>query len=348
MTYPVIRPYFGAPAATAPVLGLNGQWFTDHGQRTTIIEASDFSLLRRYLDGDDVAAILRERAAFGFNCLRVWALNQSVVGQRNGSPLQPPIDAGIHPGLFPSRFYPAVRALTQMAGSYGLSIEWTAFTSTQDLMPVVVDQYAHWDRMQIALDGLDNVLLELVNEYDWGTGQNAPDRSLWDRRPMGMIASSGSSTADAPPPEPVWDYVLHHTNGLNEWHRRVGHNSMEMADHFRCPAIANENMRYPDGDGSIDHAVDAAAGGALLTAGYCFHSQHGKLSVSFGQSAFGSDTIAPVDQAAAAWVRGARSVPLEFQAGAYRRRDDLLVPGLIRVYERRLNDGRGHIVKIRE
>src|SRR5262245_15717390 len=78
----------------APVLSIDGQFFRDRGERWTAIETSEFSLLRRYLDGENVRPLLAERAAFGFNLLRVWLLNQGVVGNRDGRN-----DEGIHPDL---------------------------------------------------------------------------------------------------------------------------------------------------------------------------------------------------------------------------------------------------------
>lgn len=330
MSYPLVRAYFGSGTATAPALTIAGQFFRNRGERWTGIMSSEFSLPKRYLAGEDIRPLLDERRSIGFNELRVWLLNESVVGQ-----VYP---GGIHPNQYPD-FYPRIRAFFDLCGSYGFALEATAFTSCDPLMPHRDDQIRHWDQTQGAAQGLGHVRLELVNEYDWGTGQNAPDASLWQRRPTGLIASSGSATADAPPPTPVWDYVEHHTNGLNEWQRRVGHNTMEWADHYRVPGSANENMRYPDDDNSEIHAYDAAAGAALLCASACFHSQGGKYSRPFD---------AVERRCAAAWVAGARSVPLEFQDGRYLRRDDLLKPGLLRVYERRLSDGRGHIVEIRE
>lgn len=321
---------YGAPSAIAPMLSVDGQFFRSHGDRWHGIQNSEFSLPKMFMLGLDVRPLLDERCGLGFNDFRCWLLNESVVGQ-----VYP---GGIHPDQH-LNFYERVQRLAELIGTYGACVEYTVFTSCDPLMTNVVDQIQHWEMTQSAVRGLGNVRLELVNEYNWGEGQNAPDRALWDMRPAGIIASSGSSTADAPPPEPVWDYVLHHTNGLNEWQRRVGHNTMEWADHYRVPGCANENMRYPDDDSSTVHAYDAAAGAALLCAGACFHSQAGKFSRPFDA----------VERAAAeAWVAGARSVPLEFQAGQYHRRDDLLEPGVIRVYERRLSDGRGHIVRIRE
>lgn len=52
-----------------------------------------------------------------------------------------------------------------------------------------------------------------------------------------------------------------------------------------------------------------------------------------------------LDEVAAAWVAGARSVSVACQAGAYRRRDDLLTDDLLRVYQR---GDSGCIVEIRK
>jgi hypothetical protein len=161
-------------------------------------------------------------------------------------------------------------------------------------------------------------------------------------RPAGILASSGSATADAPPPIPIWDYGIYHSNGLNQWQRKCPHNPMEdIADKFRVPATAGENTRYPDDEQSVQHAYDAAAGSRLLIASACFHSQGGKFSRPFDA----------IERAAAqVWCEGARSVPLEFQEGQYIHRTDLEIhdpPQILRAYERRLSDGRGHVVLIR-
>lgn len=353
-----------APPSEAPNLVIDGQWFRHaDGRRWTGIQTSEFSLFKRYLEHEDVRPLLMDRALLGFNDLRVWILNESVVGK-----VYP---GGIHPNQYHD-FYDQLRRFLQLCGDYGFAVEVTTFTSCIPMMPDRDDQVRHWERTQEAARGLGNVRLELVNEYNWGNGENAPDRSLWDMRPVGIIASSGSSTADAPPPEPVWDYILYHSNGHPQWQRQTGHNTMEWADHYRVPGGGNENTRYPDDEQSTLHAYDAAAGGALLCASYCFHSQGGKYSRPFDA----------IERAAAeAWVAGAKSVPLEFQAGAYRHHEELESfkpcpacgatgqvngaecgeckgtkkvpdpgtpenPGILRAYTRTLKDGRSHLVLI--
>ena len=310
---------------TAPTLklGISGQFFTLNGQPWTAIECSDFSLYKFYLDGQDITPILQERAAIGFNLLRVWLLNTSV------------IPGGLLPKDYP-QFYEQLPRFAAVCADYGLCVEFTAFTQTQTLMPDREAQLLHWQKTIGALQGVTSVLLELVNEAD--QHDNRTDPILLDARPTSVLASSGSNGADSPPPTPVWDYVLYHTNGLDQWQRKTGHNAMEWGDVHHCPAMSNENTRYPDNDSNLFHAEDAAEGAALLCAGACFHSQSGKFSRLFDDVEF---------EAAASWVHGAESVPLEFQQGRYLHRSELESDEYVRAYERRLPDGRGHVVLIR-
>lgn len=310
------------PAPSIGRLGIAGQFFTMNGQPWTAIECSDFSLYKRYLDGEDIRPVLTERQAIGFNLLRVWLLNTSV------------IPGGLLPSQYPD-FYAKLAPFAALCGSYGCCVEFTAFTQTQTLMPKLEDQQAHWLDTLEALRGF-SCLVELVNEADQHDNRTHP--ALLQMRPSGILASTGSNGADSPPPTPVWDYALYHSNGLDQWQRKVGHNAMEWADTYHVPAMSNENTRYPDQDSSDVHAEDAAAGSALLCAGACFHSQSGKLSVPFDATEF---------RCAVAWVRGAESVPLEFQRGVYAHRPDLEGPDCIRAYTRTLLDGRSHLVKIR-
>jgi hypothetical protein len=121
---------------------------------------------------------------------------------------------------------------------------------------------------------------------------------------------------------------------------------MEWADHYRVPALSNENMRG-DEDPSEMHAEDAAAGAALLCAGSCAHTQQGKWSLPFSATTNGAVSFLDATPFVQAWVRGAQSVPVEFQPGAYMRHEEDKPPNVLRVYERRLSDGRGHVVEIR-
>jgi hypothetical protein len=326
--YPAVRPYRLGGAA-AGTLGISGQFFTLNGHPWTAIESSDFSLLKRALDGEDIEPILADRAALGFNMFRIWLLNQSVIRWRNGT------DDGqrIHPDDYPD-FYDVLRWLVGRCADHGLCCDLTVFTSCGSLMPDPHDQQTHLDSTAWAVRDLPNVLLSLVNEADQHDNATA-DLS----RPAGVLITRGSNGADSPPPhhDAPWDAEEYHSNDLSEWQRKVGHNAWEFGDQSGKPCWSSENTR-PDRDGSDIHFEDAAAGAALLCAGACFHSNQGKYSTLYS----GRDLMAAI-----AWVKGAQSVPLEFQRGVYHHRTDLEGPDCIRAYDRTLPDGRAWIVKIR-
>jgi hypothetical protein len=310
---------------------VRGRFFgTEDGNRLTIIQSSDFTLFKRYLMGEDITPILQQRADIGFNTLRVWLLNKSVVGAVYAE--------GLHPNQH-ADYYSKLTTFVQLAAAYGLYVELTVFTSTSDpdgLMPNRADQQTHLDRTADAVRGLKTVLLELVNESD--QYNNAPAEGL--ERPAGVIISRGSNGADSVPPhhDDPWDYELYHTNNLDQFQRKVGHNAMEWADQSGRPCMSNENTRYADGDSSPVHAYDAAMGAALLCAGSCYHSNQGKRSELYT----GDELVC-----AEAWVAGAKSVPLEFQDGRYVHVQERERGDVIRAYDRVLADGRRHSINIR-
>ena len=312
------------PIVSLPRLVLNGRFFAlEDGTRWTAIESSEFRLYERYLKGEDLTPVLTERRDLGFNLLRVWLLNTSV--------------GHILPWEHPD-FYPRLPAFGSLCASFGLYPDFTVFTQTQTLMPELVRQQDHWDRSTQALINTAG-LVAAVNEHD--QHDNAIHPLLVLHKPEGarFLISRGSNGADSVPPRPTLDAEEYHTNDLSEWWRKAGHNSMEWADQSGHPCWASENTRCPDKDSNPAHFMDAAAGAALLCAGACFHSEGGKQSRLFD---------ATERACALAWVNGARSVPLEYQAGAYHHRTELEGPGIIRVYDRTLSDGRQWIVKIRK
>ena len=322
----------GLAPALAP-LGIDGQFFTAGGQPWTMIQCSDFHLLGRWIRGEDIQPILQQRRDGGFNTLRVWTAYDLE-------------DAGIG-RLIPSEHFDYDTRLVEflsLCAQWGLYIELTAFAGRMHSAYITIFQnddamLAHWARLQ-SVAPPETTLLELVNEGDHEANFQIPWDSLG--RPA-HIASHGSARADLWPPRvppfaSPWGFSSYHTNDLPEWWRKVGHNAMEIADHYGIPVSANENQRFPDKDANPTHAYDAARAAALLCAGSCYHSVHGKSS----QLWTGLE-----ETAAQAWAAGARSVPLEFQRGAYRHRTDLEQGNFLRVYQRTLPDGREHVVEVR-
>jgi hypothetical protein len=297
------------------------------GERWTAIECSDFQLFQRFLRGQDLAPVLAQRAMLGFNLLRVFLTCDQMFN--------------LHPTDYPAYFADLVTFVRLLARN-GLRPELVVFADATLVMPIPSNQVAFFASVVTTLQPVaDQVLLELVNENDQRV--NTIDPRAFPP-PAGILAAHGSNGSQAVPVRPAWSYETFHTNDAPEWWRKTGHNAMELAaggpgfSGSGKPILTNENTRCPDRFNSVLRAFDAAAGAALLCAGSCFHSVHGKSS-----ELFDGDELA----CAQAWVEGARSVPLEFTEGAYRHRTDLEGPGILRAYDRVLPDGRSAVVRIR-
>lgn len=289
-------------------------------QRFTIIQCSDFNILNRFSAGEDIAPILSQRQEIGFNCLRVWtAYSIDRIGR-------------LVPHERPN-LYDCIPEFLQHAANHNLYVEFTAGTGPWlGIFNNEDEKIIHWNNLVSAVRGHSNASLEMINEADNGPNKPWPiDRCV---RPNDILSSHGSNIIDNDPVEPVWDIAGFHP-GPDP--RKVGHNAMERADKFRIPIWSGETVRYPDNNSSPRNARDAARAAALLCAGSCFHSVRGKTSELW-------DGIEEI--CARAWVGGAKEVPLEFQAGAYRHRTDLESATIVRAYDRILPDGRAFAVTI--
>jgi hypothetical protein len=305
------------PLVRAPELITRGQFFLlESGDAWTAIECSDFMLLSRFQNGENIKPILAQRQACGFNLLRVWTLFDI---------------PGI--GSLTSLDYDKIPLFVNLCAAYGLYVDFTAYTGINDP--------THWDRLcQAALQCKPRPILELVNELSENT--NEPDAqgrifnlSQFSRAPEPLLSAHGSNGSEKWPVAPNWSYATMHFNDAFEWHRKVGHNSWEI---WGGPTLAGENTRFPDRCTSVNMAYDAAAGAALLCAGSCFHSVGGKQSLLWEGIEL---------ECATAWASGARSVPLMYQDGQYRHAIDLEGSSDLRVYQRVLSSGSTWTVHIR-
>jgi hypothetical protein len=339
---PPVPPEPVLPAVTPLELEVRGHCFQqvatlDHGTRPwTAIQCSDFNLLNRWQHGEDLSGLLAQRRDCGFNLLRVWTAYDIP-----------------HIGTFFDLDYNRVPAFVAFCASYGLYVEFCAYTGINDP--------AHWTRLcDAARQCTPRPLLELVNELSENTNEFDP----WGRvfnlrdhaRPHDLLVSRGSNGSEKWPvgndldqgreqwayfgmTEPLpafWTYTTFHTNDAHEWQGKVGHNAMEI---WHGPTLSNENPRYCDKATNLAWAEDAAAGAALLCAGSCFHSVAGKTS-----------TLWPPHEEAAArtWASGAAKVRLEYQNGQYTHPIEVETPDLLRVYQRRYPDGSNEQVNIRK
>lgn len=315
-----------------PRLVPNGQFFMlETGQRWTVIESSDFALYDKWLNGIDIEPVLTQRAALGFNSVRIFGLGRGLAF--------PGYTIDLRPDKHGDRYFTKLRPFFQALARHHLYGSFVAFIGQIEI-PTIGGQLAHWDRLNAYLRDIPNVLVSAMNEDNVH-----PLPSLLQLpKPVGVLASHGSNggTKDglngAPPPTPYWDWIELHTNDTFERQRKLGHNCQELSD--RHPCLASENTRADDRLTRASEAFDSAAGASLLAGGSTYHSLAGRSSDLFQGAQL---------DLATAWVEGAKSVPLSCQAGRYRH-DAIHVQmeqqeGLLRVYQR--GDDPACLVRIR-
>lgn len=270
---------------------------TPSGQIYRWKSSTDFLLFKRFLDGENIAPILADRAAQGASMVRVFGM------------VMPPI-ATFDPTSYPNYLTQLGSFCDQLAGS-GFDLEFTVFASAQDepSFDSVPEQRAWLLQVRDVLVTKTNAVLELCNEpFQNGVVPRNHDR------PIGVLSGNGtaSETADEIPP---WDYANYHSERTDEWPRKA-HNAMEVADLLGRPAINDEPM------GAAEVAIPGsrsdvpndfywfAATAMLLAGGGTFHSTNGLRS----------EIWQPVQQAcAAAFYQGINDIPLDSTTGRYTR-----------------------------
>lgn len=280
------------------------------------IGCSDFALFARFCRGEDIAPILDERIAIGFNILRVFGMfDRFGIGGPQASGL-----GEFTPANTPD-YYGKLRAFVDLFQSRGLRIEFVYFAdadarpdSTGGLMTDRASRQAHIDNVHEALLGTWGVCHEIANE----AFKNFADAESYTIDPALGIRAYGTKLPDGDIPD-VWpslDYLTPHDHERkDEWPRTVrGYG--EIVDKLRKCVVADEPMGYAEVFRPGSRATDPndgawfAAGMAMFASGSTFHSDDGVASRLFR----------PVQkEAATAWAWAARWVPPAAQFAPYQR-----------------------------
>lgn len=322
------------PKITLQRLVPRGRYFQlEDGTYWTGIGCTDFNLYNRYLNGEDVNSILAQRSTLGFNYLRIFTFFD--IGQYGIGVCLPQQ----HPD-----FYWRIPNFLDLCASYGLYVEFVAYTGPYTFWPGGIDE-THWTKLGDACKGKVNVLLELVNEND--QTNNHIDTSKF--APLfGILCSHGSNGGQQKPVTPFWDYCTYHNNAEgnsqeitdSQWWRKSGHNAMEVGE--SVPTLCDEDTRCPNYDSNSDRYEDSSKGG-LLIAGRLFHSVSGKCSQLF-------DTTEII--CAQAFVKGAQAYDLKYQDGQYHHDQQDIdyenAHNLLRYYRKVLPDSSYQGIEIRK
>ncbi len=261
---------FGPVIVPTARLFTSGRDFIQNGQRWKWKGASDFRLYQWFLEGRDIRPVLDQRRAAGVNILRVFGMYNGGIGQ-------------FLPSTYPA-YFGAFPAFANLLAEYGLQFELTAMADCQTFLNND-QQHMYWGTLGIALSGIDNVVVELVNEYK----KNGVDPAGFG--PLnGILCSRGSGLSDEPGFVPGWNY--HTWHGRRDW-PKVLFSAEDMwyvgegwgpAGAYQYPVIPivhDEPIGFADenqpGRRSNDPYVARVIGGTSIEygAGVTFHSDYG-------------------------------------------------------------------------
>jgi hypothetical protein len=184
---------------------------TVDGQPWVWSMVTDFKLLKKFIDGEDIAPILEQRIDVGANGVRVLGMAQGLFE--------------LNPFTTPG-YYDKLSEFATLLESHGLYMEYVALADAQRFS--WVDQHSHYNLVAVALGSHNNVFIELANEF----AKNGVYPFLFDRLPITNLQSRGSGLSDEPPASPAWDYSTFHPRRNWKWP-------------FTCAATINELYEYP-------------------------------------------------------------------------------------------------------
>lgn len=320
----VIPPPPPPPPGLLIALKVNGLGFEEDGHPWVYRGFTDFLLYQRFLAGENLDAILRERVDVGANIVRVLGMVTSF--------------SHFHPQEH-GDYYDRLRPFADTLASYGLRLEFVVFADAQVIMPSLGDEQAHVDRVVDRLAGATNVLIEVANEpFKNIPGGGAAAEALARRvQGRGLLVATGNydfNTVGDHFELFAADYVTFHPERKPEW-PRTSKDSQDLRDGFsglppnnwvgfHKPVVSDEPMGAAEvGSGSRSDQPDDfayfAAESALAGAGGTFHSDAG----------IRSEPLGPVQRlSAVAFFAAQRWVPTSAQFWPYQRGDAFGGPGV--------------------
>lgn len=232
---------------------------------------TDFALLSRWLNGENLDGLLEQRRQAGANGSRVL----SGVNWLN-----------LYPQARPD-YYDQLQKFCQYTLEKQWYIELTVFAAVRELFPSLDQQLTHYHRVCDVVRNFPHVFLELVNENDHDG--NTIDASKFTK-PSDIVASHGSSTGGQFPVLPVWDYAGTHSERGGDWVNNV---------RFALSTGASLNAAVVEGEPIGAHEVNQPGrrdnnpenfyrAGRILGwgPGACFHSEAGLRSDPWGPIQF--------------------------------------------------------------
>lgn len=274
------------PGQKLPPISIQGFDFTVGGKLYKVKECSDFISFYRFLKGEDITEVVKQRKQLGFDTLRVGGMFKNIVNFR--------------PQDF-SNFYSRLGDYATFLDDLEMRFEFFIFADAQDVMPNIDSQRTHFNKVNEVLIGRANVFEELGNEYgdwrenDWSKNGFNPNNFM---KPQGIMYSAGSGTGDVPPIPIQQDYGTFHCrrDGEEKYFAKciadiadsgVIYYGWDTYPGMHKPWIHNEPKGFAEvrksgsRSDSIREAYSMGWMGTRFDNGICYHSDQGIQSQLF-------------------------------------------------------------------
>jgi hypothetical protein len=265
-----------APPSLLPLHNEGGHFADSNGQRWYWKGATDFLLLKKFLDGEDIQPLLQQRKDAGANLVRVFGMCANL--------------AHFYPQEYDD-YWGGLVAFVDRLYVNGLYVELTVFADAQMVLPDLTTQIAHWQGFS-RVASKPNVFLELVNENSHAGNTIRVERFTHLDGPA--MQAHGSEQTDQHPIEPHWNYVVYHARreGPPDARGATNYDPYEFEARYPKdrPWIADEGIKTTDAGFAYLMGIHAR-----VSDGGTWHSQAGVTSQMWSDAEF---------EAAKAFYRG--------------------------------------------
>jgi hypothetical protein len=251
-----------------PTLRVEGRHFFDERGPIVLVAIDQFRAYDRYLNGEDLAAIIEETHTLGAFVWRVFLMADSFMK------------------LGPSRpgYYEGLGEFATFLNRQGIVLHAVVLADAQVILPKTADQQAHAERIYAILRGT-GALVSLANEF----GKNGVNVGAFPQ-PAGLIWSRGSGLADQAPPTPYGSFAEFHPRRDMPamLYDTVATPGFLYSKGLPCPLYADEPIGFDEADQANRRSSDPdlarrlASHYAIEWDGLCFHSSAGIQSTVLG------------------------------------------------------------------
>ena len=257
---------------------VSGREFLIAGQRYRPKMCSDFLLVKRKADGEDIIPVLQQRKSIGVDMVRIFTMARII--------------ADFNPHTYDVRA--VLSATLNDIHSVGMRAQVEGFADVQLIGLTIPEQQAHQDIVCDVIRTLGSMdLYDLCNEYD----KNGIEPNNFTK-PVGVISSKGSKQNNKPPAAPYWDYGTYHPrrDGNDYYFSKFLSDITPQCEIYvgvegeppaTMPVIPDEPIGFAENN--VDGRRSNYAGYAyrlgviysMYLNGVCFHSDEGIQSVPF-------------------------------------------------------------------